>query len=45
MIEGVLYDANIILKSGDTKKAYKILRHKIIEIEMLDKREYNKVEW
>lgn len=40
-----MYDANIMLKKGDTKGAYKILRHKITEIEKIDSSIWGELDW
>jgi hypothetical protein len=45
MLEGVLFDANIMLKKGDTRGAFKLLRHKILEIEKIDGSMWGELSW
>lgn len=45
MLEGVLHDAGRLLRDGDTKGAYKILRHKITEIEKIDSSIWGELDW
>lgn len=42
---GTLYDAQRLIEEGQTKEAYLLLRHKLIEIEKADKASWSRTDW
>lgn len=45
MLEGVCHDALRLLSNGDTRGAYKLLRHKLKEIDNIEASDYARMEW
>jgi hypothetical protein len=45
MLEGVCHDALRLLREGDAKGAYNILKHKIIEIDRIEASDYAGMKW
>ena len=45
MLEGACFDATRLLREGDARGAFNILKHKLQEIERLDKVDYAEVVW
>jgi hypothetical protein len=42
---GSIYDAGKLLEDGQTKEAYTLLRHKLVEIEKASKASWCKTDW